>query len=207
MDLYAKYHVERGDERREMFRLLHDRFRCRVGLYPGCFVHVTPSFYVQSMIYVDSDRRSRQFFRSGSARRVIDAHKTYSEDAEIRFYPSDYRAPLPVRDESVDLLVSQFAGFVSDSCSRYLCSGGLLVANDSHGDAGLAHIDPAFDFIGVFARRGDRLALSSVRLDRYFVRATAAVLPERSDIREYLKGLGQPLRYVETAEHYLFRKR
>lgn len=207
MDLYAKYHLERGDERRELFRLLRDRYDCTVGLYPGCFVHVTPSFYLQTMTYVDTSPRARQFFRGGAAVRTVDANKTYPDRAVIHFHPLDYRTHLPLDDETVDLLVSQYAGFVSDACSRYLCHGGILVANDSHGDAGLAYVDPAFDFVGVVLRNGEQFELSTEGLGEYFVRASHTPLPDRSDLRQYLKGLGRPLRYVKSAEDYLFRKR
>lgn len=206
VDLYTRYYVERGDERRELFRLLRERYRCRVGLYPGCYVHVTPSFYLPIMVYVDSDRRAHRFFRGGAARRIVGSRKVYADEPVIRFHPQDYREPLSLTEGSVDLLVSQYAGFVSETCSRYLRPGGLLVANDSHGDAGLANIDPAFELIGAIDRRGDRFSLTTDGLEEYFVRDTPAGLPRRSDLRDYLKGLGRGLRYAKPADDYLFRK-
>lgn len=207
MDLYEKYHVEPGDERRGLFRILREEFRCVVGLYPGCYVHVTPSFYLPTVIYVDTAPRARHFFRSGAALRVIDEQKTFPGPATVRFHPQDYRLPLPVEDGTVDLLVSQYAGFVSDACSRYLRAGGLLVVNNSHGDAGLASVDPAFELVGVFLRDDDHFRLSTDRLGDYFVRTSAAPLPDRRDIRDYLKGLDHPLSYRKAADDYLFRKR
>lgn len=207
MDLYSRYHVERGDERRELFRLLSQKFNCRVGMYPGCYVHVTPSFYLPVMIYIDSDPRAHRFFRGGTARRLIRARKVYRDEPVVRFYPQDYREPLPVAEGSVDLLVSQYAGFVSEACSRYLRPGGLLVANDSHGDAGLANADPAFKLIGAIDRSGERFRLTIDCLDEYFVRDAAGGLPQRNDLRDYLKGLERGLCYRRAAEDYLFRKR
>ncbi len=74
----------------------------------------------------------------------IEARKEYSEDATVRFHPMTYTNPLPEPDQSVDLLISQFAGFVSLHCKRYLRLGGYLIVNDSHGDASMANIDPAY---------------------------------------------------------------
>ena len=37
----------------------------------------------------------------------------------------------------VDVLLSQYAGFISEPCKGYLRAGGVLVANNSHGDARL----------------------------------------------------------------------
>lgn len=207
MDLYSRYHAEPANERRELFGLLCERFHCRVGLYPGCYVHVTPSFYIPVMIYVDNDRRAHRFFRGGAACRLVKARKVYPDDPLMHFYPQDYREPLPVAEGSVDLLVSQYAGFVSEACSRYLRPGGLLVANDSHGDAGLANVDPGFELIGAFDRAGERFSFTTNCLDEYFVRDAAPGLPQRSDLRDYLKGLERGLRYTKPADAYLFRKR
>lgn len=207
MDLYAKYHLLPGDERRELFQILQEEFHCHTGIYPGCLVHVTPSFYFPAMIYVDRDRRALQFFNGGAAERLVAREKRYPGEPLIEFHLGDYRKPLPIADESVDLLVSQYAGFVSEACARYLRPGGLLVANDSHGDAGLARCDPSFEFIGVLHRRGECFRLSTDRLGDYFVRESAAGLPARRDLGDYLKGLGHGLHYVTSAEDYLFRKR
>ncbi len=40
--------------------------------------------------------------------------------------------------EPVDLIISQYAGFVGQETKRYLKEGGILLCNDSHGDATLA---------------------------------------------------------------------
>ncbi len=206
VDLYAKYHVDRKDERRDLFRILREDFGCTSGMYPGCYVHITPSFYLPRMIYVDTDRRAHHFFHSGAASRLVRAEKVYEGEPEIQFYSQDYTKPLPVTGQRVDVLISQYAGFVSDACARYLRSGGLLIANDSHGDAGLANTDPSFELIAVIHRRGEQFHLQNDRLDEYFVRSRRRDLPERSDLREYLKALGRGLRYASSADDYLFRK-
>lgn len=206
-NLYHHYHVARNDERRGLFQLMQQEFGCRSGIYPGCFVHITPSFYLPEMIYVDSDARAARFFRDGAAQRLVIHERIYSEAAVIAFHQMDYRQPLPIPDASVDLLISQYAGFISAACARYLRPGGLLVANNSHGDAGLARIDEQFEFIAVINRRGETFQVRTDRLDDYFVPKSSHPLPTGDALRDYLLQLGRGLGYQKTAAAYVFRKR
>ena len=69
-------------------------------------------------------------------------HKVYNETPMMAFHSSSYEADLPEPNGSFDLLISLYAGFISKPCKRYLKRGGILAVNNSHGDAGLASIDP-----------------------------------------------------------------
>ncbi|MGC9469833.1 MAG: hypothetical protein ACP5HS_14655 [Anaerolineae bacterium] len=206
MDLYEKYHTSRGDERRGLFEIARDEFGVASGLYPGCFVHVTPSFFIPQMAYVDSDARASCFFRTGKAAAVISREKVYEVEPEIAFYPEDYTMSLPLDDGSFDLLISQYAGPVSEHCKRYLRSGGILIANNSHGDAGLAHNDRDFELVAVINRRGARFTLSTPDLSEYFVPKTKTLPEDRATAREYLMALGRGVGYVKSAADYVFRK-
>ena len=42
-----------------------------------------------------------------------------------------------MEDRSVDLLISQYAGIISQPCKRYLKPGGYLLVNNSHGGRGV----------------------------------------------------------------------
>ena len=151
--LYTKYHVERHDERAQLFHLIVERYGVGSGVYPGCFVHVTPSFFIPRMVYVDTEKRAERFFAQGEALALVNERKSYRDEPEIAFHRQDYTEPLPIPEETVDLLISQYAGFVSEHCKRYLRSGGILLANNSHGDAGLAACDPDFALIAVVEPR------------------------------------------------------
>lgn len=48
-----------------------------------------------------------------------------------------------------DLLISLYAGFISECCARYLKVGGTLLVNPSHGDAAMASLDPRYALAGV----------------------------------------------------------
>ncbi len=206
MNLYDKYYGTQWEDRRELFRLVVERYHPTCGLYPGSFVHVTPSFYLPEMTYADTDKRARHFFRDGAARKIVEDFKVYAEEPRIEFCAADYRSPLPIEEGSIDLLISQFAGVISEPCARYLRPGGILLANDSHGDAGIANALPELELVGVVVERETHLELLQNDLHRYFVRKLPAPMPERADLLDYLKDLGRGLKYSVNAEHYLFRK-
>jgi hypothetical protein len=71
------------------------------------------------MVYLDSDARAKRSFGDGTAQEIVNARRSYKEASRFEFVDQDYSLPLPIEDESVDLLISQYAGFVSDSCARY----------------------------------------------------------------------------------------
>jgi hypothetical protein len=114
-------------------------------LYPGSFVHITPAFIFQKTAFVDTDRRAQRFFEEPSVAEFVDRNKQYEQPSNINFFAQDYSKPLSINAE-YDLLLSQYAGFVSEKCKKYLRKGGILVANNSHGDASLASIEADFRF-------------------------------------------------------------
>ncbi len=199
--LYTKYHIDRDYEMVELFENLASRFDIRNALYPGSFVHVTPSLVFPRVVYVDSTKKAPAFFKDPGVLVFIKERKTYPGDPELLFYPQDYTKPFPEPEASFDLLISLYAGFVSQAGKPYLRSGGILLANSSHGDVSMASIDPDYEFIGVINRRGNRYLFSEKNLDAYFV-------PKR-DVqvtRDLLTRTGRGLGYTKSASFYLFRK-
>jgi hypothetical protein len=200
--LYRKEYVDKQFERTHLFQLLAERYGVGRVLYPGSFCHVTPSFVYPDVTYVDTDRRARRFF--ADPRQVIDliaGRKTYSQEPQITFHAADYAQGFDAPEESYDLLVSQYAGFVSLHCKRYLKVGGLLLANNSHGDAGMASIDEDYAFQAAVTHRGGRYRLIETGLDTYFQ-------PKREVevTRATLEQLGRGIGYKKTASAYLFRR-
>lgn len=45
--------------------------------------------------------------------------------------------------------MSFYAGPITEYCRRFVKQGGLIVANNSHGDAGIAALTPDVDLVGV----------------------------------------------------------
>ena len=199
--LYRKYYVDTCYERLGLFTLVADRFPSRSALYPGSFTHVTPAFVYPSACFVDSDRRAVRFFADPAVRDYVNRRKVYAEEPRIRFHRADYVQELPEAEESYDLLISQYAGFVSQHCKQYLKVGGILLANNSHGDASMAWLDQDFALVAAINRRGERFSLVETNLASYFV-------PKRDHpiTREYLERTKRGVAYTRSAYAYAFRR-
>ena len=75
---------------------------------------------------------------------IISAHQADDGARSVTFLAEDYRNELGLNEQSFDLLVSLYAGFISEHCTKYLRIGGSLLVNPSHGDAAMASIDPRY---------------------------------------------------------------
>jgi hypothetical protein len=171
-------------------------------LYPGSFVDLAASFVWPSVTYVDLDRRARQFFADddGVATLLVE-HDTDPTTRSVRFVEADYRDPLDLDDGDFDLLISLYAGFVSEHCTRYLRPGGTLLVNPSHGDAAMASIDERYRLRGVVTSRAGEYSVSTRDLDSHLV-------PKR-DIevtRASLHAEGRGVAYTKTPFAYLFER-
>ena len=199
--LYNRQYVDTGFERTELFELLSREIDARIVLYPGSFVHCTPSFFFPICVYVDSDRRAPRFFSSSTVRRFIEEHASYNTKPVIRFHYQSYENDIPEVEESFDLLISMYAGFVSANCTRYLKRGGYLVVNNSHGDASMAQLDERFELVGALHGRNDSYRLVSSNLDSYFVtKRPLEITPD------YLRKINRGVAYTKPANYYLFQR-
>lgn len=201
IELYKEYFVNREFERLDLFQLLAERFAVKSALYPGSFVHVTPSFVFPKTTYVDTDKRTRQFFQFPEVLDFIAQNKVYPQRSEVTFHPADYRQALAEPDESYDLLISQYAGFISQHCKRYLKIKGILLMNNSHGDASMASIDQDYEFIAVILRDKGIHRVSQKGLDSYFIPKKPIEVT-----KEYLEQTQAGIGYQKTASSYLFRR-
>lgn len=199
--LYDDYFVKKSDERTGLFRALTERFNIQRGLYPGSFVHITPSFFIPAMVYIDTDKRCQRFFAADDTRQFIAEQKQYAQDPSLTFYNTDFSKEIPEQAQSFDLLLSFYAGFISEYCTHYLRPQGILVANNSHGDAPLAHLNPNYRLIGVVKRRAERFKLSFDDLDSYFVTKSGKPIVRE----ELLKSMRGPA-YTKAPYAYIFEK-
>ncbi len=201
LSLYKTYHLDRGDEREGLFTVLHDRYGIERALYPGCFVHVTPSFVIPEVCYVDTEKRADRFFAAPETAALVERRKQYPRPAVYRFHHQDYREPIPEPDEAFDLLISQYAGFISQHAWTHLKVGGWLVANNSHGDAGMAYLDDRYAFVAAVDKRGDRYRLVETDLDTFFVPKKALDITPA-----YQEELGRGIGYKKSAAVYVFQR-
>lgn len=199
--LYEKFFQERQFERLDLFQTISDEFKVQRALYPGSFVHVTPSFVFPDVVYVDNDKQARQFFAKPEIYTFIAVRKNYPQETKIAFHFADYRDGFDELEEGFDLLISQYAGFIGQYCKKYLKKGGLLLANNSHGDAGMAAIDVDYALQAVFSVRNGKYCISEKSLDEYFVPKSQIKIT-----KEYLERLQKGIGYKKTAGVYLFKK-
>ena len=202
---YDEYDRHPGDRVR-LFGALRDLVpqAARV-LYPGSYVDIGPSIWFDDVTYVDTDDRAARFFSQTDAVQRLVATKRREVDREgspvkAGFHHLDYREPLPIEKRSMDLLVSLYAGFISEHATGYLRPGGLLLANNSHGDASMASLDARYRLVGVLQTRADRYRVSDTTLDSYLV-PKRGVAPTVDDLHRTNRGVA----YTKSPYAYLFR--
>ena len=201
LPLYEDHFVSKQFERLNLFEALVQRYPIRRVLYPGCFVHVTPSFVIPHVTYVDTDRRCPRFFRDQAMRDYVAPRRQYAQEPEIQFLAADFTKPLDLPEQSFDLLLSQWTTPTCHHCKRYLRVGGILVANNSHGDASLASLDPDYELIGVVTLRSGVHKIRDDRLDQYFVPKSG-----REVLREDIERSGRGAAYTKSPTMYIFRR-
>ncbi len=189
-------------DRERLFIAVSNAIEADRVLYPGSFVDISPSFVFDSVVYVDTDKRAAKFFADEEGvLEIIAEHEHAPAEPEITFLHADYTEPLDMPARSADLLVSLFAGFVSDHCTDYLRIGGTLLVNGSHGDAGLVSIDPRYDLEAVVIARAGEYRVSTANLDTYLV-------PKKTQevTRERILASGRGIAYRVPAFAYLFTR-
>lgn len=199
--LWAGQNRHDGDRLR-LFTAVDARVGASRVLYPGSFVDVAASFVFPSVTYVDVDRRAAKFFEDvDGVREILSANRVDADTRAIEFVHADYGDELDLAEASFDLLVSLYAGFVSEHCTRYLRVGGHLLVNPSHGDAAMASIDERYRLAAVVISDSAGYRLDDRELDTYLV-------PKRPQVitTELLHDLGRGIAYTRSPFAYLFER-
>ena len=200
-ELWEKQDQHRGDRHR-LFTAVSAIIEAERVLYPGSFVDLAPSFVWPSVTYVDIDRRAAQFFGDEvGVQELLVEHGVEPASHSVRFIGADFTDPLDLDEAEFDLLISLYAGFISEACTRHLRVGGTLLVNPSHGDAAMASIDPRYRLQAVVTSRSGGYAVDARNLDTYLV-------PKR-DVevtRESLHASGRGVAYTQSPFAYLFER-
>jgi len=197
--LWDKENQHAGDRLR-LFTAVSHVIDVATALYPGSYVDVAASFAFRSVTYVDTDARAARFFSDiTGVDEIIAQHGSDGEARSWEFISADYTADLGLPGHSFDLLISLYAGFVAEPCTRYLRPGGWLLVNPSHGDAAIAAIDPRYRLVGVVQSRTGDYSVSGRNLDSYLI-------PKR-DIEvtaDLIHESGRGIAYTKSPFAYLF---
>ena len=192
---YQDY-INKIGNRKELYRIVADEYDIKIAIYPGSHIDIAPSMVIPKVIYIDNFKGAVKFFKHlDSIKEYIEENKEYSAPAEIKFLGQDYNQPLDI--EKVDLIISQYAGFVGQAAKDSLKIGGILLCNDSHGDASLAKDDEDYKLIAVI--ENDKIKKDN--LEEYFKLANGKPV-DIKQVKEKMKGL----KYEKMAGNYLFRK-
>jgi hypothetical protein len=198
---YKKYYIDRDYEQVDLWRLLKSKYGISKVVYPGSFIQISPSFIFPFVVYIDSDKNAIRYFQGSALIGMVGQRKEYTNDPTIVFHGVDYNNLVEAYLSKFDLLISQYAGFISGVCKPYLRTGGYLLVNNSHGDAGMASIDKDYALIAAVHKTKGKYRLLNTSLEEYFIPkkdipVTKELLLERK------KGVG----YTRTAPLYLFQK-
>ncbi len=191
----------------EVFGQVRREFHVERALYPGSYLHVTPSLFFPEVCYVDSLAGIAVALADPDLQGYVTDHKHYPRIPNIRCYQDDYHTFNSEPEESFDLLISLNAGDVSQACKRFLPSGGLLLVNDEHYDARRAFVDPDYVLCAAFAGEGLQMETSEIKLASYFKTALGKPLtPEM--VESDAPGPPSRARFKPTqrAAVYLFKK-
>lgn len=189
-------------DRQRLFSAVRAEIGGSAVLYPGSFVDIAASIVYPSVTYVDVDKRAARFFADESGvSEILDAAGGPSSPT-LRFIHGDYTEELGLEPESSDLLVSLYAGFVSEACVDYIRVGGVLLAAPSHGDVAMASIDPRYELTGVVTSRDGKYRVRSDSLDTYLIPKSEVEIS-----REMLRQRGKGIAYTKSPFAYLFTKR
>lgn len=196
IETYEEYANKLGN-RKALYDVVVKKYGIKSAIYPGSHIDITPSLIIPKVLYIDNFKGAIKFFENMDIiKEYLEDNKEYSGTSEIEFIGEDYSLLLGIKQ--VDLIISQYAGFVGQATKQFLKTGGVLLCNDSHGDATLARFDEDFEFIGIINSENK---IENNNLENYFI------LPKEKPIdlkivKENMKGF----KYKVVAENYLFRK-
>lgn len=199
--LWAKQDQHEGDRLR-LFTAASKAVDASSVLYPGCFVDIAPSFVFPTVTHVDMDRRANQFFQDADGvNEIIATNQIDQGERTVRWLAQDYRDDLDLPEQSVDLLCSLYAGFISEHCTGHLRIGGRLLVNASHGDVAMASIDLRYRLDAAVESRDGDYRVHRRDLDRYLVPKKPQTITVAS-----LHQLGRGIAYTKSPFAYLFER-
>lgn len=201
-DPYDRFYTSMNFERSGLFEAIKDKYGCSSVLYPGCSIHITPSFYFQHVVYVDVSEAAREYFRDlDNIQNIVKGSKKYKQPAFIQFLNQDYTQPLPIRENNYDLLLAIYAPGITKACKKYVKPGGIIVTNNHLGDALDAIEDSSLVPEALIRKKGKKYMIEEAARDKFMEalkRSTASTKGMRST--------NTGMEYVDSESYYVFRK-
>jgi hypothetical protein len=164
---YLSHYQGMEDWHLPAFRQIQSMFTPRKVLYPGSWIHLTPSLVFPHVVYVDNITQMKKMVKDPFLQQYITQHREYAASPKIEVYQKSYESNLG-EEASFDLLLSLSAGFISQACSQYLRTNGFLFVNNEHFDATRAYVDSQYELIGVF-KTATKYISKGKNLQSYFL--------------------------------------
>ena len=76
----------------QTFQVLNNRFSPKKVLYPGSWIHLTPSLVFPHVVYVDSFAKMEKAFNDSDMLQYVEKHSTHQNKLKIEFHQSDYQS-------------------------------------------------------------------------------------------------------------------
>jgi hypothetical protein len=199
---YDRFYSALSFDRAGLFELIKAKYGCGTVLYPGCSVHITPSFYFQHVVYVDINETAKEFFQDNqNVLSIVNSNKKYRQSAYIQFIHGDYTKKLPLRENNYDLLLSIYAGGITEFCKKYVKPGGIIVSNNHQNDARQALKDSSVRFEALIRRKGKKYIIENDTGEKML-----KILQEYSMPTENMKNSSSGMKYVDNEYYFVFRK-
>ena len=202
---YREVRHNRDHDLLGVFRAVRRLIGAPRAVYPGSYVHLTPSLVFPRVCYVDSVKGFGAAMQSDDLIAWLDAHKEYAEPAGVAAIETDYDRIPPTLFAEFGLMISLNAGAISQACKRLLIPGAHLLANDGHYDAARAQVDGDYTLVAVLGADG-AIETSEEDLREYFVTKQGQLLTREmladNELRAPSRGRHKMAR---TADAFLFR--
>lgn len=192
---FEEYKSKIGD-RTTLYGLVAKQYNIKRALYPGSHIDIVPSMVIPDVTYVDNFKGAIKFFEEiNEIEKYVNRNKDYPEMGNMLFFGTDYNNEINI--DKVDMIISQYAGFVGQATKRYLKDDGILLCNDSHGDATLAYLDEDYILVAVIDQHNK---ISTNQLEKYFAFKNGRQI-DKDKVRSTMKGP----KYEIQATNYIFK--
>lgn len=208
MKMYNEYYVDKNYELCELWQALKDKYDISRVIYPGSYIQISPSFHFDYTVYIDNDKKANKFFNQNNQTEEIQKYinKNKNEENEFKFYYQDFNKDIDEDLNSFDLMISLYAGFVTDNNLKYVKNNGYILVNNSHNDAlncYLNHKDKC-KLIAVINGNGNKYKIidSQSILDECFI----AKKPDK--LKEFKKKKNmKTIAFKKSFKYYVFEKK
>lgn len=199
---YKRLYLDMNFDRAGLFETVKKEYGCNTVLYPGCSIHITPSFYFQHVVYVDVSKKAKEFF--DDIHNILDylnSNKKYKQSAYVDFIHGDYTKSLDVREESFDLLIALYAGEITQSCKKYVKPGGIILTNNHYRDAEELFKDSSITLDGLIFKKGKKYVIEKDINDDF-----KAILKRHNNTKKGMKNTINGLQYVDNQCYFVLKK-